>query len=748
MEVTVGIAAAPKSQTRTAVLFFAPTIFLSAFLLFLCEPMIGKMMLPLLGGAASVWITCLLFFQLMLLTGYGYAHLLERYASVRTQILVHSVLMLVAALFLPVHFASRPDASASAHPTLWLLGMLIRSVGMPFCIVSTTAPLLQNWLSKTSTTSARDPYFLYAVSNGGSLLALLAYPLLIEPRWGVRLQSSRWSIAYGVLLLFVAGAGAIVWTHVRESLQTRRAAAQDSVLADRPAWRLRLFWLAAAFVPSGLMIAATNHMLVNLASVPFLWVFPLGLYLITFMVAFARRFRISLRILSAVVPIVLLALFPLVAVSSPVSSHSLWYVLGLHMLVLFAGALLCHTALASRRPDTRHLTEFYFWIALGGALGGVFVAAIAPFIFRTVVEYPLLVGLVALFRETREKDQKLRWTDGVYAALIGLLVAAAWYLFKWATVDVLADLKTSIGVDAVLVLVAYLAQRRRIRFALALGVLIAGYRLALPGLLDDYQILKIDRDFFGIKKVVFDLDSNMRKLLHGDTLHGLESMDITLAGQPLSYYHETGPVGDIMKLISSRPNQHVAVVGLGTGTMAAWGRPNRQMTFFDIDPQVVDIAQNFFTYLRRCDKSCNIVIGDGRLSLEKQPDAEFDVIMLDAFNSDSIPAHLVSREAVQLYLRKLKPDGLILFHVSNRYMDVESLASAVTLDAGLEGRVRYDDDEEARGKTSSDYVVAARHEEDFGELNEDENWTPVEKPEGIQAWTDDYSNMMAIVKWH
>ncbi|HME98513.1 MAG TPA: fused MFS/spermidine synthase, partial [Terriglobia bacterium] len=272
------------------------------------------------------------------------------------------------------------------------------------------------------------------------------------------------------------------------------------------------------------------------------------------------------------------------------------------------------------------------------------------------------------------------------------------------------------------------------------------YRLALPGFLDDYQILKISRDFFGIKKVVFDVDSNMRKLLHGDTLHGQESMDSTLAGQPLSYYHETGPVGDVMKLISGRPNQHVAVVGLGTATMAAWALPGRHITFFDIDPQVYDIAQNFFTYLRRCGKNCDVAIGDGRLSIEKTPDAEFELLMLDAFSSDSIPAHLVSREAVRLYLKKLKHDGLILFHVSNRYMDVESLASAVALDAGLKGLVRYDDDEEARGKSTSDYVVVARHSEDFGELNESENWTEIEKPAKVQPWTDDYSNMMAIVR--
>lgn len=700
-------------------------------------------MLPLLGGAAAVWITCLLFFQLMLLAGYSYAHGLERYASVRTQILVHAVLMLAAVLFLPIHFGARPDASASAHPTLWLLGMLIRSVGVPFCLVSTTAPLLQNWLSKTSTASGRDPYFLYAISNAGSLLALLAYPLWIEPKWGVRVQSSAWAIAYGLLLLLVIAAASLVWRHLTvAALYERRGRSQTA-----PTVKQRVFWLVAAFVPSGLMLAVTNHMLLNLASVPFLWVMPLAIYLITFMIAFARRFRISPRILSAVVPIVLLVLFPFVSISRPVGSHALWYVLGSHMLVLFAGALLCHTALASRRPDTSQLTEFYFWVAVGGALGGIFVAVIAPFAFSTVVEYPLLVAMIAFFRQTRDPEQKINWGDLAYPIVVGLLVAGAWYLFKWATVDVMEDIKTTLATDAVLILVAYLAQKRRVRFAFALAVLIAGYRLALPGFLDDYQILHVDRDFFGIKKVVFDVDSNMRKLLHGDTLHGMESMDPALNGQPLSYYHETGPAGDIMKLISTRPNQQVAVVGLGTGSMAAWARPDRHVTFFDIDPQIYDIARNFFSYLRRCANDCNVVIGDGRISIEKTRDGQFDVLMLDAFNSDSIPAHLVSREAVRMYLHKLKPDGLILFHVSNRYMNVESLVSAVALDAGLKGLVRYDDDEEPPGKAKSDYVVVAKDSEDFGELNDDENWTEIEKPAGIQPWTDDYSNMMAIVRW-
>jgi SAM-dependent methyltransferase len=774
MEVTAEIAAQPKSATHAIVLFFTPTIFLSAFLLFWSEPMVGKMMLPLLGGAASVWITCLLFFQLMLLAGYGYAHALERYAGVRTQMLVHALLMLGATLFLPIHFTVRPDAFASAHPTLWLLGMLIRSVGVPFCIVSTTAPLLQNWLSKTSTASGRDPYFLYAVSNAGSLFALLAYPLWIEPKFGVHVQSSSWAISYGLLLVLVVIGSVLVWRHLnvgavydRPSLEGRKDLLKTG--GHRPPLQSRLFWLGAAFVPSGLMLAVTNHMLLNLASVPFLWVMPLGIYLITFMIAFARRFRIPPRVLSVIVPIILLVFVPLVAVSRPVGSSKLWFVLGSHMLVLFASALLCHTALASRRPDTSQLTEFYFWVALGGALGGIFVAVIAPFVFSTVIEYPLLVALVAFFRETPSEKQELNWVDYVYPAFIALMVAGAWYVLKRAAVDVSSDLdglatiatsikdhdflgllaifkNASFAIGAALALATLAAFRRRTRFAFALAVLLAGYRLALPGFLDDYQTLKLARDFFGIKKVVFDLDSNMRKLLHGDTLHGLESQDPTLSGKPLSYYHETGPVGDIMKLISVRPNQHVAVVGLGTGSMAGWGRPDRHITFFDIDPQVEDIARSFFTYLKRCDTNCNIVIGDGRLSIERSPDNSFDVLMLDAFNSDSIPAHLVSREAVQMYLHKLKPNGLILFHVSNRYMDVESLVSAVSLDVGLQGRVRYDDDEEPTGKTSSDYVVVARHMEDFGDLNSDENWTVVEKPK-IQPWTDDYSNMMSIVRW-
>src|SRR5262245_12673135 len=308
-------------QLRRVVLLFGPTLFLSAFLLFWFEPMVGKMMLPFLGGAASVWITCLLFFQLMLLTGYGYAHLLERYGTVRHQIIVHSIMLLAVFLFLPVRFSARPDESASANAAGWLLWQLIKTVGIPFAVVSTTAPLLQNWLTKTRAESVRDPYFLYAISNAGSLIGLVIYPLLIEPRIGVRTQSWWWFAAYAALTLMVFGASAFVWKSRRHDSHLESV---DSINA--PSWRTRLFWLAAAFVPSGLMLAVTNHILLNLASVPFLWVIPLAVYLITFMLAFGRRIHVSSALMSRIAPVVLLALFPFVATNRSVEPEYMWYI--------------------------------------------------------------------------------------------------------------------------------------------------------------------------------------------------------------------------------------------------------------------------------------------------------------------------------------------------------------------------------------------------------------------------------------
>jgi SAM-dependent methyltransferase len=728
---------------------FAPTLFLSAFLLFWFEPMVGKMMLPFLGGAAAVWITCLLFFQLMLLTGYGYVHALERALGVRMQVLVHTFLMLVVFAFLPIHFEPRPTASASLYPSTWLLWELLKSVGVPFAVVSTTAPLLQNWLSKTRAGSGRDPYFLYAISNAGSLIGLLAYPLLIEPNSGVRIQSTWWFTGYVLLTLAVVSIAVLVWkttTQVPEMDASLEMTDDISTTTDNVSWTQRLFWLAAAFVPSGLMSAVTNHILLNLASVPFLWIIPLAAYLATFMVAFGRRIHLSWSLLSRVVPIILLLFFPFVAVSRAVDAEYMWYVVAVHILVLIAGALLCHTALAARRPSSKHLTEFYLWVAIGGALGAAFTAVVAPSIFRTVVEYPLLVATLAFFRERTDVDAQVNGADLILPAALGFLVIGSSKLLQWANVDLTTNLTTPLAFDAAIILIAYLLRRRVVRFALAMAILVLTYHSLLPQFYGGAQFIFTTRNFFGVKGVKYDLASNSRRLLHGDTLHGLESLEPDLIGHPLSYYHETGPIGDVMRLLEERPEQSIGVIGLGTGSMAGWTAPHRRITFFDIDPQVYDIANRFFTFLPHCRDNCSVVIGDGRLSLEKAKEGEFDLLLLDAFNSDSIPAHLVSREAVQMYLRRLKPNGLLMFHVSNRYMDVEGLVSAIVTDAALEARIRHDEDLEAGPlKARSHYVLAAKNVLAFGPLNEDENWEKVVKPDKIQPWTDDYSNMLEIL---
>jgi SAM-dependent methyltransferase len=466
----------------------------------------------------------------------------------------------------------------------------------------------------------------------------------------------------------------------------------------------------------------------------------------TFMVAFGRRIHVSLELVSGIVPIILLPFFPFVATSLAVDAKYLLPLVGIHILILTAGALLCHTALAARRPDPRHLTEFYFWIALGGVLGGVFTAVLAPVLFQTVMEYPLLVAAIAFFRKPAHPQGEITGSDLIFPALLGFLVIGASKVLHWANADMTGN--SWIAVDAVIILIASTFRHRAIRFALAMALLIVAYQRVLPQFFGGSQFLYTARDFFGVKGVKYDVATNSRRLLHGDTLHGIESMDPELIGHPVSYYDKTGPVGDIMKLLSERGAQHVGVVGLGTGSMAGWMAPYRHITFYDIDPQVYDIAANLFTFLPDCGKNCDVIIGDGRLSIEKASAGEFDMLMLDAFNSDSIPAHLVSREAIRMYLTKLKPNGLLLFHVSNRYMDVESLISAVVTDAHLEALARHDDEQQTELKARSHFIAAGKSPEALGGLEGDPNWMKVQKPTAIAPWTDDYSNMLAILRWH
>ena len=726
------------------------TLFAAAFLLFWCEPMVGKMVLPILGGAASVWTTCVLFFQLMLLAGYLYAHALGRMKRRQDQMVLHVAIMVVAFVFLPIRF-SNAAIDASTGPVSWLLYHLLISTGLPFAVIASTAPLLQNWLSMTRLSSGRDPYFLYSMSNAGSLLALAAYPVLIESTYGTSAQTEWWRISYGVVLVMIAAVVAALW---REPVPLQKSSAGER--PEPPATRAtKLYWLAAAFVPSALMLAVTNHISLNIGSFPFIWVLPLSVYLTTFIMAFARR-RIPTPAISMATTIVLLVLFPIAAVGAPVRSGKLWVLVAFHIGILFAGSLLCHSALADRRPTPKYLTEFYFIIALGGVAGGIFAAILAPAIFATVIEYPLLVAAIMFFRTSTRTNNRLTKGDLLELALFALFVAFCIFIVLYrARIDVarfqLENLSSGnnlaiVVAQSIFLGILWLFRKRIAQFAVGFALLILSYAFVLPRQFEDGERVSVTRNFFGVKKVLYEADINMRKLVHGDTMHGRESLDTELAGQPLSYYHRTGPVGEVMQLLDHRLGQKVAVVGLGAGSMAAYGGPNRHISFFDVDPQVVEIARGQFTFLQRCGDACDVAVGDGRLLLQSRQNGEFDLIVVDAFNSDSIPAHLVSREAVRMYVSKLKPDGVLMFHVSNRYLDVEKLAVSVLAAEGLPAWARHDEDEEPPGKSGSHYLIAVRQPDDLKSLPNSEAWVRADRPVGIQPWTDEFSNMLSIIR--
>jgi SAM-dependent methyltransferase len=717
--------------------WLAITLFLSAFLLFSVQPMVGKMVLPALGGAASVWTTCVLFFQGMLLGGYFYAYLLGKLGALRWQILTHLALTAAAFVFLPIRFDSSAIPAGEAYPIAWQLLELFRAVALPFFVVSTTAPLLQSWLTRTTDAAASDPYFLYAASNAGSLLSLIVYPFFFEPWLGVAAQSRMWSYGY-VLLVGMVVLAAVAFLRSKSRTMEYHTPVPAAV-------QTKLFWLASSFVPSALMLAVTTNLSVNLAAVPFLWTLPLAVYLLTFILAFGRRLRVSAEAILRVAPAILLLLIPIFG-AGPVRRTVLYVgLLAAHLLLLFIGGLLCHSALAQSRPQAEQLTEYYAWVALGGVLGGIFAAIIAPMLFSTVIEYPLLAATLAFFIKPRE-TKRIAW-DWSFLLFIAGMLSLGWGASRQLGIEIKSEHVFAILGYVLVALVAFLFHRWRWFFAAGVGILIFIFALSVAPSIEMGDRLYVARDFFGVKKVILQVQSSQRKLLHGDTMHGLEGLDPARAGQPLSYYFPDGPLGDVMNMMKDRPDQHIGVVGLGSGSIAGYTQPNRHITFFEIDSQVEFIARRYFSFLRRCGDLCDVVLGDGRLSIFHSPDGEFDLLILDAFNSDAIPAHLLSREALEIYRRKLKPNGAVLFHVSNRYLRVQELVSALAHEAGMPALVRVDDDDKAPGKAKSVYVIVVPDAATVRSLAEDPNWVPVSRPEKIQPWTDDYSNLWAILRW-
>lgn len=670
-------------------LLYIFAVTLGAGLLFLVQPLIGKTLLPFLGGSPAVWNTCMVFFQAALLGGYLYAHLLTRIPGRGRQLAVHTVVVLAAALLLPIGLPANWSPPSEGPPTGWLLLALAASVGGPFFVLSSTAPLLQSWFAGTGHRSAGDPYFLYAASNAGSLLALLGYPLIVEPWLALPDQRSWWSAAYLVFALLVVSCGVAARGGAGER---ERARASDAAPLD---WPTRLRWMAFAFVPSTLMLGVTWHLTTDLSPLPLLWVVPLAIYLLTFTVAFSARGAGALRVAAWGLPV--FAVLAAVQLMLPLNDRGpIVLQFGIHLAVLAAAGLVCHGRLAAERPRSRRLTEFYLLLAAGGVLGGMFNALLAPAIFDWIAEYPIAIVLACLF----------------------LPIPGRWL---------------------------------RLGFAAVLAALLLIPRL---GVATDLDLLYMKRTFFGVHRVLRERtgQGEWRYLWHGSTRHGAQFDREPLALVPTTYYAPSGPIGFVMRRLAGQVgSRRMACVGLGAGTLAAYGHPDWRFTFYELDPEVVRIAKDrsLFTYLADSRSPVDIVTGDARLTLAAAPDGEYDLIVLDAFSSDAIPVHLITRDAVALYLSKLAPKGLVAFHISNLHLDLSPVLGGIAADLGLEA-LEWEDTlrserQRLERKNASKWVVLARNVQAMEPLDRDPRW--VAPPRGGRVWTDDYSDAVGALSW-
>ena len=704
-------------MTRSVNLLFSLAIFLAAALLFMVQPLAARMILPVLGGSPVVWVTAVAFFQVTLLAGYAFAHATSRLRpAVRAG--VHAAVVGAALLTLPLALPAweAPDGA----PYLWLVGLLAVSVGAPFFVLASASPALAQWFTASG---ERDPYFLYAVSNAGSFVGLLSYPLVIEPVLGLSDQSLSWAWGFaGFAFLAAIAVGLVV--------RTAPSPEAPTAPAQPVGWLRRLTWVGLAFIPSSLLLGATTFITSEIGSVPLLWVVPLGAYLLTFVMAFRDG---SDRIGSWPSRLTALLVFGVLTSWAVGSTLGLWLDVTLHVGLLFAAGLVAHLRLYRSRPDPSRLTEFYLLISLGGALGGIFNAFIAPLLFDWALEYPLVIVVataVMAARGSADLRAARTWIPvGLTAVVAGVALAA--------TTSATEPSQAMAGVLAVAAgAVLLINVKSPIVFAAGIGVL-----LTLFPPVDGRAEFR-ERTFFGILSV--RSDGEQRSMYHGSTLHGTQFLDDRSA-QAAAYYAEPGPLGDIFSVQPSGPSQ-IAVVGLGVGTLAGYGEPGDTITFFEIDSAVVELAEDpgLFTFLR--DSAANVVVEvqDGRLGLEGSPDGAFSLIVLDAFSADSIPVHLLTVEALDGYLDKLGEGGMIAIHLSNRFFNLEPVIAAAAEEIGAVAIVRRDGGGEER--FASRWVALAPDPAVLDGLRTLDGWTPLEWLPDFRVWTDDYSNPLAVLR--
>jgi hypothetical protein len=712
---------------------YALAVFCAAALVFTVEPLVGKLTLPVLGGSPAVWNTSLAFFQIGLLAGYGYAHLLQKLTSLRYQAIVHIAVLALTGLCLPLKLSTAFGPPSDEAPTVWLAATLFLTLGAPFAALSATAPLLQAWFARSRGADARGVYGLYAASNLGSLLALAAYPSIVEPLIGLTRQAHLWSIAY---LVFVAGVAVLAAGLTRGA----STAAAETAAAEPIGWRRRWTWIALAAAPASLLSGVTAEITSDIASVPFLWILPLELYLLSFILAFGaktqgvRPWALGLQLIAT--PLALLAMSK---ADMPWTEQ-----LTLQLAAFFGAAMVCAQTLAANKPAPARLTEFYFWMALGGALGGSFNAFLAPIIFPEVWEYPAALVLCMLARPSTGAPLEQR--EKVWMAA-GLFWIAPLLIPVFTVPDLLAA-----AMRLTPAAVALMLRRRSVAVCILLAALAASAETQQWGRYTAHW-----RSFFGVVHLHEVETRGLGKLtvmVHGTTLHGAQYQDPVRRCAATTYYSPATLIGQVFATEHARAPQGLSIgaVGLGVGTVATFVRPVDRMTLFEIDPLVIRVATDpkYFSFVRGCAKGpVNIVLGDARLSLAKVPRASYDLLIIDAFSSDSVPTHLLTQEAMALYLDKLKPDGVLLLHLSNRNLELEAPTAATAHALGATARQGWhwtlpqaSPYTEAAGAA----MLVARDAETLDRYKNLSEWE-LTQPKG-RPWTDDRTNVWGAMLAH
>jgi hypothetical protein len=738
------------SQNRLVLVVYTSAIFVSALLLFSVQPLFTKMVLPRLGGSPGVWSVAMVFFQSLLLAGYAYAHFLMQIKNRTIPVAVHLALLVAAMMTLPLSIASWWGEAPSSGFAFWLLGLFVVSIGLPFFALAANNPLLQAWFVRTGHPAGPDPYFLYASSNIGSFLALLSYPVLLEPMFSLRTQNLLWSAGYGLLFLLIAGCGTLL---LRSPAREMADLQTEETKAPPPSWSLRGRWVFLAAVPSGLLIAVTAHISTDVAAAPLLWVLPLSLYLLTWVLVFQSRPLLPHKWVLLAQPIAIAGDVALLAIGG---EQNLLLTLGGHLLCFFVIAMACHGELARTRPAAKYLTGFYVALSFGGMVGGLFAGLIAPFVFSGVAEYPILLALAALCRPF-DGDERLpqltRWY-WLLLAIVAIALIAPTYMKAGKVWSWLEEHRVwvagSVGALAALAALGLNAGRWKI-FATAV-VALALIRL-YPS--DDGRVETV-RSFFGVHKIVVTSNGQYHVLMHGTTIHGAQKYlnddgtPVTGRPEPITYYHKDGGIGRAITAVRERKGAplRVAVIGVGSGTLTCAAEPGESWKFFEIDQTMVDTARDpkYFSYIQNCAPDFKPVIGDARLTFAKEPDGVYDMIIVDAYSSDAIPIHLATEEAMKIYKDKLAPQGVVVMHVSNRHLELESVVVGIAEANDLKSWVYNEDsgrDDEYIFAT--DVVVSAREEADVGQLAASDKWTETEPTEGERVWTDDYSNILGAV---